>query len=114
MAFASGRLAEREFTETIARLQVPEEQGLPAVPADRAVAKLRNFRATWDTLDELGEEGERLRADLVAAVYDEIVVRGDEFVRVTLTPDALASGFALALPERVSLARPEGFEPPTY
>jgi hypothetical protein len=43
------------------------------------------------------------RAVLVQSVYEEIVVRGAEFVRVRLTRDAYAHGFALALPEQVSV-----------
>jgi len=35
-------------------------------------------------------------------------VRGSEFVAVRLTPSAYAHGLALALPERVALARPTG------
>jgi hypothetical protein len=41
-------------------------------------------------------------AHLVAAVYDKIEVRRTEFVRVHLTPTAMAHGLALALPETVS------------
>jgi metal-sulfur cluster biosynthetic enzyme len=47
---------------------------------------------------------------MVQAVYDEVVVEGEEFAYVQLTPDAYACGMALALPEEVHmvLARPTG------
>jgi hypothetical protein len=35
------------------------------------------------------------------SVYEEVVVRGEEFVRVRLTPEAYAHGLALALPAEV-------------
>jgi hypothetical protein len=46
--------------------------------------------------------------------HAEIVVRGEEFVSVRLTPDVHAHGFAVALPMGVALARPTGFEPATF
>ena len=48
------------------------------------------------------------------------MVRGEEIVRVRLTPDAYAQGLATALPQEVALApewvmaRPTGFEPATF
>jgi hypothetical protein len=48
------------------------------------------------------------RADLLHAVYDRITVAGRRIVSVRLTPSAYAHGFALALPEKVVLARPTG------
>ena len=111
--FAAGRMTQAEFTEAIAALSAVEE---PAPRADMgpeiAVARLRDFRSTWDALDELGEAGKALKAELLAAVYDEITVRGAEIVRVSLTESAEASGFALALSERVKWvqARPTGVD----
>lgn len=74
------------------------------VPADRAVAWLQDFAALRAEADE--EE----RAELTAAVYEEVTVRGPEFVSARLTPAAYAHGLALALPERVPMAcaRPTG------
>ena len=43
-----------------------------------------------------------------------ITVAGRRIVSVRLTPSAYAHGFALALPEKVVLARPTGFEPATF
>lgn len=48
------------------------------------------------------------RRDLVAAVYDRIVVTSEGFVSARLTEDALVHGMAWALPEVVAGARPEG------
>ena len=42
------------------------------------------------------------------AIYDRTTVAGPEIVGVRLTQAAYAHGFALALPERVVLARPTG------
>jgi hypothetical protein len=44
-------------------------------------------------------------AELIAAVYEEIVVRDYDFVKVRLTAEAAARGLALALPERVSVSQ---------
>jgi hypothetical protein len=38
---------------------------------------------------------------MVQSLYEEIVVRGSEFVSVRLTPEAYAHGLALALPQEV-------------
>jgi hypothetical protein len=54
------------------------------------------------------------RADLMHAIYDRITVAGPEIVGVRLTQAAYAHGLALALPEKVAMARPTGFEPATF
>ncbi len=54
------------------------------------------------------------KADLLHAIYDRIVVKGKEIVSVRLTPEAQSHGMALALPEKVAMARPTGFEPATF
>jgi hypothetical protein len=38
---------------------------------------------------------------MIQSLYQEVVVRGEEFVSVRLTPEAYAHGLALALPEEV-------------
>jgi hypothetical protein len=48
------------------------------------------------------------KADLMQAIYDRITVAGLEIVGVRLTQAADAHGLALALPERVVLARATG------
>ena len=40
------------------------------------------------------------------AIYERIIVAGREIVGVRLTPAAYAHGLALALPEKVAMARP--------
>jgi hypothetical protein len=79
------------------------------VSADEVVRYLTNLPTLWAAAT--AEE----RAQLVAAVYDRIVVRGPEFVAATLTPSAYAHGLAVALQERVrvDLVSPEGLEPST-
>jgi hypothetical protein len=54
------------------------------------------------------------KADLMHAIYDRVTVAGPEIVGVRLTQAAYAHGLALALPEKVELARPTGFEPATF
>ncbi len=44
------------------------------------------------------------------ASYERITVAGPEIVGVRLTAAAYAHGLALALPEKVEMARPTGFE----
>jgi hypothetical protein len=43
------------------------------------------------------------------AIYERITVAGPEIVGVRLTAAAYAHGLALALPEKVVMARPTGF-----
>jgi hypothetical protein len=50
------------------------------------------------------------KADLMHAIYERITVAGPEIVGVRLTAAAYAHGLALALPEKVEMARPTGFE----
>lgn len=93
--FAAGRLSPEAFQSAIAALAEPPDPVGEGVTAERAVAWLRNLGALW------GAATREERAELIAAIYDEIVVRGYEIVRVRLTPAALSHGLALALPERV-------------
>jgi hypothetical protein len=48
------------------------------------------------------------REELVHAIYERITVAGPEIVGVRLTQAAYAHGLALALPEKVEMARPTG------
>ena len=64
---------------------------------------------TWQRA-EVPEE----KADVVHAIYERIIVAGPEIVGVRLTPAAYSHGLALALPEKVAMARPTGFEPATF
>jgi hypothetical protein len=47
------------------------------------------------------------KADLLHAIYEQIVVTGWRIMSVRLTPSAYAHGLALALPDAV-MARPTG------
>ena len=49
---------------------------------------------------------------MLHAIYDRITVAGPEIVGVRLTQAAYVHG--LALPEKVEMARPTGFEPATF
>ena len=73
------------------------------VSAERAVEWLRTLAATWHAADVAAE-----KADLLHAIYERIVVAGRDIVSVRLTPAAYAHGLALALPEKVVMARPTG------
>ena len=79
----------------------PPARAGAAVPADRALAYLRNLAETWANPGIRPET----RAQVIHAVYERIEVRGLDFAGVKLTPEAYAHGLALALPERVSRVR---------
>ena len=53
-------------------------------------------------------DGPAEKADLLHAIYERITVAGPEIVGVRLTQAAYAHGLALALPEKVEMARPTG------
>jgi hypothetical protein len=55
-------------------------------------------------------EKSKEKAGVLHAIYDRITVAGPEIVGVRLTQAAYAHGLALALPEKVALARPTGVE----
>jgi hypothetical protein len=93
------------------------------VDAARAIDYIRNFASSW------AKARPPTRATMVQALYEEVVVRGAEFVSVRLTPEAYANGLAIALPHEVvvpalptrgrprklrAMARPTGFEPATF
>ena len=50
------------------------------------------------------------KADLMHAICERITLAGPEIVGVRLTQAAYAHGFALALPDKIELARPTGVE----
>ena len=81
----------------------PQSGRADGIPPERAVAWLRALSATWRAAEVPAE-----KADLLHAIYDRIVVAGRRIVSVRLTPSAYAHGFALALPEKVAVARPTG------
>jgi Asp-tRNA(Asn)/Glu-tRNA(Gln) amidotransferase A subunit family amidase len=88
------------------RAELASLDGSPhGVSAERAVEWLRALGETWEKAD-LPEA----KAELVHAVYERIVVAGRRIVSARVTPAAYEHGLALALPEKVVMARPAGFE----
>ena len=80
-----------------------ERTSADGISPERAVAWLRTLSATWRAAEVPAE-----KADLLHAIYDRITVAGRRIVSIRLTPWAYARGFALALPEKVEMARPTG------
>jgi len=70
-------------------------------PGHRPVEWLRALSESLQTADVPKE-----KADLMHAIYERITVAGPEIVGVRLTAAAYAHGLALALPEKVVMARP--------
>ena len=79
------------------------------ISAERASRGSGRSSATWREADV-----PEAKAELLHAIYERIVVAGRTIVSVRLTPAAYAHGLALALPEKVAMARPTGFEPATF
>jgi DNA invertase Pin-like site-specific DNA recombinase len=77
------------------------------VDPDQAIAALRELKDAWRDASDVA------RQQLVAAVFERVVVAGPRVVDERLTPWAIAHGMATALPATVSLASPAGFEPAT-
>ena len=104
---AAGSLGDEAY---LARLKALRQQRDAIVertaagpPAGRAVEWLRALGESLQAADAPKE-----RADLMHAIYERITVAGPEIVGVRLTQAAYAHGLALALPEKVVLARPTG------
>jgi hypothetical protein len=110
---AGGRLEDAAYLERLHELRDAkdnlERKSADGISPERAVEWLEAMSATWRAAEVPAE-----RADLLHAIYDRITVAGRKIVSVRLTPSAYAHGFALALPEKVVLARPTGFEPATF
>jgi len=79
------------------------ERSAPGLPGRRAVEWLRALGLSFQAAVVPKE-----KADLMHAIYDRITVAGAEIVGVRLTQAAYAHGLALALPEKVEMARPTG------
>jgi hypothetical protein len=103
---AAGRLEDAVYLERLHDLRDAKENlertSADGISAERAVAWLRELSETWGAAEVPAE-----RADLMHAIYERIVIAGPEIVGVRLTAAAYAHGLALALPEKVVLARPE-------
>jgi hypothetical protein len=125
---AAGRMGERAFLAAMRRLNeeevaLVEHRPRTRVDSAKAVEYIRNFAASW------AKAKAPTRATMIQSLYGEIIVRGEEFVSVRLSPEAYAHGLAHALPQEVwvpplpgrgrprknmALARPTGFEPATF
>ena len=110
---AAGSLGDDAY---LARLKVLRQQRdaitertAAGLPGHRAVEWLRALSESIQIADVPKE-----KADLMHAIYERITVAGPEIVGVRLTAAAYAHGLALALPEKVAMARPTGFEPATF
>ena len=80
MAHADGRLSDEDYLARVASVRreqaaAPPARGGAAVPADRALAYLRNLAETWANPGIRPET----RAQVIHAVYERIEVRGLEF-----------------------------------
>ncbi len=110
---AAGDLADDAYLARLKALReardvLVEGSGV-GVPAQRAIEWLQAIAESVQQADVPKE-----RADLMHAIYERIVIAGPEIVGVRLTSAAYAHGLALALPEKVAMARPTGFEPATF
>ena len=97
---ATGKVGALAFLAAIKRLSEADagtgdggRRG--SVDAAKAVDYIRHFASSW------ARAKPATKATLVQSLYEEIVVRGAEFVSVRLTPEAYAHGRALALPQEV-------------
>ena len=63
----------------------------------------RGSSATWREADV-----PQAKAELLNAIYERIVVTGRTIVSIRLTPSAYAHGLAVALHDKVAMARPTG------
>jgi hypothetical protein len=104
---AAARLDDAEYLARMARLrgelEIVGAQPARELPARRAVEWLDALAETWQKTDLVEE-----KSDVIHAVYERIVIEGPRFVSLRLTPAAYAHGLALALPEKVAMARPTG------
>lgn len=102
---AAGHLEDEVYLERLRELREAKDSAErtngEGVAAERAIKWLRALSATWTDADV-----PEAKADVLHAIYDQIVVTGREIVSVRLTPSAYAHGLALALPTKVALARP--------
>jgi DNA invertase Pin-like site-specific DNA recombinase len=110
---AAGLLADDTYLTRMKALREQRdaitERTTVGLPGHRAVEWLRAISESVRTADVPQE-----KADLMHAIYEPITVAGPEIVGVRLTAAAYAHGLALALPEKVAMARPTGFEPATF
>ncbi len=81
--------------ERVVEAGLVDRQAPRTVDGAKAIERIQNFAVSW------AKAKPPTRAALIQSVYEEVVVRGEEFVTVRLTPEAYAHGLALALPREV-------------
>jgi hypothetical protein len=110
---AAGRLEDAVYLGRLRALRESKESievnASGAMSAEVALAWLRALTSTWSEADV-----PEAKAEVLHAIYERIVVTGRTIVSIRLTQSAYAHGLALALPTKVALARPTGFEPATF
>lgn len=110
---AAGRLEDAAYLERLRGLREAKESlehtTSDGISAERAVAWLKALSVAWTQADV-----PEAKVDLLHAIYERIVVTGRRIVSVRLTPSAYAHGLAIALPDKVAMARPTGFGPATF
>jgi hypothetical protein len=106
---AAGGLGDETYLTRLKALREQRdaivERTAPGLPGQRAVEWLWAIGEAMQSADVSKE-----KADLMHAIYERITVAGPEIVGVRLTAAAYAHGLALALPEKVEMARPTGVE----
>jgi hypothetical protein len=105
---AAGRLEDAVYLDRLRALRESKESlevnASGAVSAEVALAWLGALSSTWSDADV-----PEAKAEVLHAIYEQIVVTGRTIVSIRLTPSAYAHGLAVALPDKVALARPTGF-----
>jgi hypothetical protein len=102
---AAGGLEDAAYLERLHKLRETKEnlerRSTDGISPGRAIEWLGALAGTWRTAEVPAEQ-----ADVLHAIYDQIVVTGREIVSVRLTPSAYAHGLALA--EEKEMALPTG------
>jgi DNA invertase Pin-like site-specific DNA recombinase len=102
---AAGRLEDAVYLNRLRALRESKEtlevNAGGAMSTEVALAWLRALSSTWSEA-----EVPEAKAEVLHAIYERIVVTGRTIVSIRLTPSAYAHGLAVALPDKVALARP--------
>ena len=77
--------------------------------AGRAIAWLEALSATWREADV-----PEAKADVLHAIYERLVVTGEDDRVDQADAGGVCPRPAVALPDKVAMARPTGFEPATF
>lgn len=101
LAHANGKLTDEAYLAAVGRLRRETSRRPDPVRIDAAevVERLRQLPALWERSG--GEE----RRELARSIYARIEVAGERFTRIDPTPDAVALGLPLVLPELAMVSR---------